>query len=271
MAHDAPAGGHDPPLDGGGRGGADEARVGDDPDRRWGLHRHQRPELGARVEGDVVVVEVLAVEARYAALGPELPDHGEPLLEDRGAPSEVQPEGLELAPHALLRVPRARAQDRPAVRDPVECRPLERQVERIAGGGHHARGPEGHPRCALGDRRQERDRLVTRLREEAVADPDRVEAQLLDPLREREEHGQVVVGSDQWLAVVQVDAEPQAHGASTTSSLLVASSRCCGTRMWSRRSCSARPGSRARHARAMARCSASELRIVPRSASEGSR
>ena len=58
-------------------------------------------------------------------------------------------------------------------------------------------------------KRQQRDRLPARLREETVADPHRVEAELLHDRREIEQHRQVVVRRDQRLPVVQVHAELQ--------------------------------------------------------------
>ena len=160
---------------------------------------------------DPVVVEVVAVEGDLA-LGPQGADDLEHLLEHVAALLERQPERLELPPHALLGVAHAGAEDRAAAREHVERRPLQREVERVPGRGDQARGAQLDPLGALRDRREQRDRLVAGLREEAVADPDRVEAELLDPGREVEQVRERVVGRDQRLAVVEVDSELDLRG-----------------------------------------------------------
>ena len=66
-----------------GRRVALEARVGDDPDRRRRLDRHQRPHLGARVERDVVVVEVASPWKVTVPSVQSCAQHREALLEDR--------------------------------------------------------------------------------------------------------------------------------------------------------------------------------------------
>src|SRR5262245_24041638 len=86
-----------------------EARVGDDPDRRRRLERHQRPHLGAGEEAHVVVMKELAVE-RDRPLAPQRPDDLQTLLEDRAAPLVVEAERLELAPYAFLGVADAGAE-----------------------------------------------------------------------------------------------------------------------------------------------------------------
>ena len=60
---------------------------------------------------------------------------------------------------------------------------------------------------ALGDRRQQGDGLVARLGEEAVADPQRLEAEFLAADREVQQFGHAVVGCDQRFAVVEVHPE----------------------------------------------------------------
>ena len=82
-------------------------------------------------------------------------------------------------------------------------------------------------RCEIAD--EQRHRLVARLREQAVADPDRVEAELLDARREIEQRREVVVGRDQRLAVVQVDAELRSAARAALSAIGVHSS----SRGWS--------------------------------------
>ena len=204
------------------------------------------------------------------SLGPELADDREPFLEQRAAADVVEPERLELPPHSLLRIAHPGAEDRPAARDHVERRPLEREVERVPRRRDHAGRAEANARRALRDRRQQRDRLVARLREERVADPDRVEAGLLDDLRQVEQHRHVVVGRDQRLAVVQVDAELD-HGAVRSSAATAprrsGPSACrCGTRMCSDMRCDARSASPRLAARRIAACSATERCRFPRSA-----
>src|SRR4030095_7983184 len=107
-----------------------------------------------------------------------------PLFEDGCTAAIWETERLELAAHALLRIARSCTEDPAAVRELVERGPLEREVERVAGRRDHARRAEFHPACALGDRREERDRLVARLREQAVPDPDGVEPGRFHDLRE---------------------------------------------------------------------------------------
>ena len=126
--------------------------------------------------------------------------------------------------------------------------------------------PEPDLRRALRDRREQRDRLVARLREQRVADPDRVEAGLLDDLRQVEQHRHVVVGRDQRLAVVQVDAELE-HGhrdssAANSSSLRPLRLR-CGTRMCSDIRCAARSASPRLAARRIARVLGDRALEVP--------
>ena len=155
-------------------------------------------------------------------------------------------------------------------------RPLQRQVERVAGRGDQARGAELDPLGPLRDRREQRDRVVARLREEAVADPDRVEAELLDPGREVEQVRERVVGRDQRLAVVEVDPELDFRGSLSSFELSarslrswsprrvtaacspVSSSTRCGTSMWSASRCPARSASPASTASRIAACSAIE-------------
>ena len=242
-----------------------ETRIRHDPDRRRRLDRHQRRHLGAREERDAVVVEELSVEIRLP-LGPELPDHGEPLLEERAAADVVEAERLELPTDAVLGVPHPGAEDRPTARDHVQGGPLEREVQRVPGRGDHARSAQAHARGALRDRRQKRDRLVTRLREQRVPDPDRVEAGLLDDLRQVEQHRHVVVGRDQRLAVVQVDAELD-HEPPVSAAASAFSPR-CGTRMCSDIRCAARSASPRLAARRIAACSATERCRFPRSCSD---
>src|SRR5439155_153063 len=118
---------------------------------------------------------------------PECPEDGESFVEDRASSVRVETERGELATYSFLGIALARAQNRPAPRDDVECRPLERKVERVAGRGDHARRAQPHTRGALRDRRQQRDRLVPRLRKQAVAYPHRVEPGLLHRFGEVEQ------------------------------------------------------------------------------------
>ena len=163
------------------------------------------------MKGDVVVVEVVAVEG-HLALGPQRAHDLEHLLEHVAALLERQPERLELPLDALLGVAHAGAEDRAPVREHVEGSPLQRQVERVAGRGDEAGGAELDPLGPLRDRREQRDRVVAGLGEEAVADPDRGEAELLHPGREVEQVRERVVGRDQRLAVVEVDSELDFRG-----------------------------------------------------------
>ena len=133
------------------------------------------------------------------------------------------------------------AEDRAAAGDAVERRPLEREVQRVAGRRDHAGRAEPDACGALRDRRQQRDRLVARLREQAVADPDGVEAAALDLGRQVEQHGEVVVGRDQRLAVVEVDAELERSPRSRVG-LRSASGRCAGPRRSATRGAAAAPG-----------------------------
>ena len=211
----------------------------------------------------------------------------EPLLEDRRAIAERQPERLELAAHALLRIAHAGAEDRAPAGDLVERRPLEREVERVAHRADQAGRAQAHALGALRDRRQQRHRLVARLREQAVADPDRVEAELLDASREVEQRREVVVGRDQRLAVVQVDAEldRRCGGASaigraaprlgvgrrrprTATRAAGERSTRWGTSMCSSSSRAASGASSASIAARIARCSAADCSRPPRSSAE---
>ena len=59
------------------------------------------------------VAQVYAVELD-STLGPELTEHCQPLLEERPTPDVVEPQLLELTPHAFLRVAHPRSEDRAA-------------------------------------------------------------------------------------------------------------------------------------------------------------
>src|SRR5439155_123758 len=87
-------------------------------------------------------------------------------------------------------------------------------------------------RGALRDRRQQRDRLVPRLRKQAVAYPHRVEPGLLHRFGEVEQHRYVVVRCDQRLAIVEVDAEfewPVAHARAPATTASSSASKNCST------------------------------------------
>jgi len=185
---------------------AGQPDVGDHPGRRRLLDRHQRPHLGARVERHVVEVVVLAVVGDLPRR-PQRPQHGQALLEDRRTLAERQAERLELPPHAVLRVAHAGAEDGSAAAQLVQGGPLQGQVERVARRGDQAGGAELGPRGPLRDRREQADRLEPGLGEQAVAHPDGAESPLLREFRQVKQVGQGVVGGDQWLTVVQVDAE----------------------------------------------------------------
>src|SRR5579863_911586 len=183
-----------------------ETDVRNDP-RRWRLlHRHQRCHLRAGMEGDVLVRVVLAAE-RDPPFGPKGAEHTERLFEDRGSVFEVEPEGVELAADTDLGVAHARAEDRASVREVVHRRPLESEIERIARRGDKASGADPHPGRALGERGHQGERLVAWFGEQAVANPDRVEADVLGEHRKIEKVSEVVVGCDQRLAVVEIDTE----------------------------------------------------------------
>ena len=183
-----------------------EARVGHDPERRRLLDGHQRAHLRARVERDVVVVVDVTV-VRDLAVDPQLAQDLEALLEDGEAPVEVQAQRLELAAHALLGVARAGAEDGAAAREDVQRGPLQRQVQRVARRGDEAGRAQLDSRRALRDGRQQGDGLVAGLGEEAVADPQRLEAELLAVLGQVQQLRHAVVGRDQRLPVVEVDPE----------------------------------------------------------------
>src|SRR5207245_10679770 len=111
----------------------------------------------------------------------------EALLPDRPCLRVVRAEGGELAASALLRVALAGAEDGAAAGEHVERRPLQREVQRIARRRDEASGAEANTGGSLRDRSEQGKRLVTRLREEAVADPDRLEARFSDDAREVEQ------------------------------------------------------------------------------------
>src|SRR5256885_5429744 len=254
---------------------AHEARVRDDPDRGRLLQRPEWRHLRSRTERDAVVVEVLAVE-RDLPLRPQRPQYVETLFPDRSGLRVVEAEGGKLAANALLRVALAGAEDGAAAGEHVEGRPLQREVQRVARRRDEASGAQADTRGSLRDRGEQGKRLIARLREEAVADPDRVEAGVLDDGREVEQGLEGVVGGDERLPVVEVDAELKrlvAHSvtflskeasASSNSSALIDCSRACGTLMCSAISTAAFSASPSRAARRIARCSETERRRSPR-------
>ena len=146
------------------------------------------------------------MEVRLAG-NPQVAQDVQSLFEDLCPLLEVHPLRRVLTPHAVLRIAHAGAKNRSPIRQVVERRPLQREVERVARPGDHAGGPEFHLRRPLRDRGEEIDRLVARLREQAVPDPHGIEPGLLRMLREIQEIRQGVIRGDQRLAVVEIHAE----------------------------------------------------------------
>src|SRR5262249_42652202 len=145
--------------------------VGHHPDRRRGLDRAQWRHLSAGVKLDVVVGEILALEVGLAG-SEQLVDDLETLLEYGRAVGEGETQGVELAPHALLGVSDARSEDRAPTRDRVERRPLEREIQRVARRANQTRRADSYLSRPLRNGGQQRQRLVTRLGEKTVADPN---------------------------------------------------------------------------------------------------
>ena len=110
--------------------------------------------------------------------------------------------------------------------------------------------PEPDPRRALRDRGQQRDRLVAGLREQAVADPDRVEpdassTSLTGRAASAGRSPAAISGSR--LLRLTPNSSRRSRLRTTSRQLLVghSSRRCCGTRMCAAMSCAARSASRA--------------------------
>src|SRR2546427_8356982 len=113
---------------------------------------------------------MVSVERDFA-LRPQRPQNVESLFPDRSGLRVVEAKRGELAANALLWVALAGAEDGAAAGEHVERRPLQREVQRIARRRDEASGAEADAGCSLGDRGQQSEWLVARLREEAVADP----------------------------------------------------------------------------------------------------
>src|SRR5215204_729184 len=152
--------------------GADgQSRIADYPDRRRRLHRSEWTHLGSGEERDAIEGVVLSLEAGLTRR-PEFAQNGQPFLEDPGSLLEIETDSRVLPPHPLLGIAHPRAQDGAAAAELVERRPLEGQVERMAGAGDHACGAELDVTGALRDGREQGDRFPARFGEEAVADPN---------------------------------------------------------------------------------------------------
>ena len=191
--------------------------------------------------------------------GEQLPERLEPALEQRDPVAVVEPERGELVLDRFLGdVPGARAEDRPTAGEHVERRPGVRELQGPALRGDEACRPELHPGRPLRQGGEHGERLVARLREEAVADPERVEPERLRPCAEREQIGERVVRRDQRLAVVQVEAEPQ-HSLRPGARVAAARAR---ARPRPRRRQRARPGP-ASAGRSAARRSAARSPSIP--------
>src|SRR6185312_3338624 len=110
----------------------------------------------------------------------------DPLLERHAHCLELEPDRRHVGGDAD-------AQDQPALGDAVDRRHLVRQQHGIAQGWQQHRGAElGLPR-ARGDGGQERQRIVARPRRHRIADPDRIVAQLLGRLGQRQQRAGLVM------------------------------------------------------------------------------
>src|SRR5829696_4448523 len=257
--------------------GADgQPRIADHPDWWWRLQWSEWSHLSSGVERDAIEGEVFALEAGLTRR-PQLAQNGEPLFEDPGPLLEIETDRRVLATHPLLGVAHSRTQDGAAVRELVERSPFHRQVERMAGAGDHAGGAELDATGALRNGGEEGDRFPARFGEEAVTYPDGIETCRLGAFGQREQIGQGVVGGDQWLTIVEVDAESQRlAGHQLNDPLFVcggwlSSSARWGTWMCSRSRRAASSASPERTAPRMAWCSSIDRSSPPRRPSEEER
>jgi hypothetical protein len=141
---------------------------------------------GRRLDAEVVVVEPRAVVAEAFA-GPAQPEHLHRLVEDRRPLIALDAERL-----LLVRVGDAESERRqqPTVRQTVERRQLLREHHRISAREDHHAHPELQLRRAPGGERH-RDERVGSFAAEALAEPEAVEAQLLQRVDDRREAGVV--------------------------------------------------------------------------------
>ena len=102
------------------------------------------------------------------------------------------------------------------MRDPVERRELMGEEDRVPQHRHQHRRPERDPLGARSDRGEQRDRVVARLGDHRIADPDRVEPDFLGQVAELENAVGVVLALHHALAGGEEIAQLEGHGASFT-------------------------------------------------------